>query len=156
MSIAGIPWPSSSFLICFVDRASLYNLVNRTNLVHNFFLNMCIAFLYMFRTTMCPSSGEFSVPVRHLVFFTLYRWLSGTQGGIFIPPCIPDSHPYRVTNTRCRICTVNSPDDGHIVARNMWRKAINILRKNCAPRWFHLQDSSSSAAYWEYFVGGHS
>jgi len=49
------------------------------------------------------------------------------QGGI--PPCIPDSHLYRVTNTRCRICTVFSPDDGHIVARNMYRKAINIYRK---------------------------
>jgi len=44
-------------------------------------------------------------------------------------PCIPDSHLYRVTNTRCRIGTIFSPDDGHIVARSMWRKAINILRK---------------------------
>jgi len=33
--------------------------------------------------------------------------------------CIPDSHLYRVTNTRCRIGTVFSPEDGHIVARNM-------------------------------------
>ena len=29
--------------------------------------------------------------------------------------CIPDGHPHRVTNTRCRIDTVISPDDGHIV-----------------------------------------
>jgi len=43
--------------------------------------------------------------------------MTGMQGGI--PPCIPDSHLYRVTNTRCRIGTVFSPDDGHIVARNM-------------------------------------
>jgi Fe2+ or Zn2+ uptake regulation protein len=49
------------------------------------------------------------------------------QGGI--ASCIPDSHLYRVTNTRYRIGTVFSPDDGHIVARNMQRKAINILRK---------------------------
>jgi hypothetical protein len=59
------------------------------------------------------------------------------------PPCIPDSHLYRVTNTRCRIGTLFSPNDGHIFARNMSRKAINILRisvhqvgsiykKNCA------------------------
>jgi len=33
--------------------------------------------------------------------------------------CIPDSHPHRVTNTKCRIGTVISPDDGNIVARNM-------------------------------------
>jgi len=36
---------------------------------------------------------------------------------------------YRVTNTRCRIGTVFSPDDGHVVARNVERKAVNILRK---------------------------
>ena len=46
----------------------------------------------------------------------------------FIPPCIPDSHPYRITSTKCRINTVVSPDDGHIVARNMYRIEINILR----------------------------
>jgi hypothetical protein len=34
-----------------------------------------------------------------------------------------------VTNTKCRIGTVISPDDGHIVARNMQRKEINIPRK---------------------------
>jgi len=34
-----------------------------------------------------------------------------------------------MTNTRCRIGTVFSPYDGHIVPRNMYRKAINILRK---------------------------
>jgi len=75
---------------------------------------MFVAFLYMFRTTMCPSSREKTVPMRHLVF---------------IPPCIPDSHIYRVTNTSCRIGTVYAPGDGHIVARNMERKPINTLRK---------------------------
>ena len=34
-----------------------------------------------------------------------------------------------MTNTRRRIGTVFSPDDGHIVALNMWRKTLNILRK---------------------------
>ena len=32
---------------------------------------------------------------------------------------IPDSHPHRITSTKGRINTVVSPDDGHIVARNM-------------------------------------
>ena len=91
------------------------------------FLYMFIAFLYMFRATMCPSSGENTVPMRHMAFVTLYRWLSGMQGGI--PLCIPDSHLYRVTNTRCRIDTVFSPNGGHIVARNIQRKAVNIVRK---------------------------
>jgi len=30
--------------------------------------------------------------------------------------CIPDSHPYRVTNTKCRIDTALSRDNGHTVA----------------------------------------
>jgi len=49
--------------------------------------------------------------------------------------CIPD----RITSTKSRINTVISPDDGHIVARNMYR-LINILRINCTPSWFYLQD----------------
>jgi len=49
------------------------------------------------------------------------------QGGM--TPCVPDRRPYRVTNTS--IDTVISPDDGHKVARNMYRKEINILRKLC-------------------------
>jgi len=41
--------------------------------------------------------------------------------------CISDSHPYRVTNTKCRIDTVVSADDGHIVARNMYKgKAVPL------------------------------
>ena len=72
----------------------------------------------MFRATMCPSSGEITVPMRHLVLVTLYRWLSRMH----------TSHLYRVTNTRSRIGTVFSPDDGHIVSRNMYRKAINLLK----------------------------
>jgi hypothetical protein len=46
-----------------------------------------------------------------------------------IPPSIPDSHPHRITSTKCHINTVVSPDDGHIVARNTQRIEINIQRK---------------------------
>ena len=60
------------------------------------------------------------------VFITLYM----LQGGMkLIPPCIPDSYPYRITSTKCPKNTVVSPDDGHIVTRNMKRKEINIPRK---------------------------
>jgi hypothetical protein len=41
---------------------------------------MFISFLYMFRVTMCPSSGEITVSMRHLVFVTLHASLSGMQG----------------------------------------------------------------------------
>jgi len=33
---------------------------------------------------MWPQSGEITVFMRHLVFVTLYGWLSGMQGGIFL------------------------------------------------------------------------
>ena len=35
-------------VLCLVDRVSLYNLLNKANLVHNF-LSILIYFLYMFR-----------------------------------------------------------------------------------------------------------
>jgi len=72
---------------------------------------------------MCSSSGETIVFMRHLVLVILYG----------IPPCIPDSHPYRITSTKCRINTIVSPDDGHIVARNVYR-LINILRNKRAKK----------------------
>jgi len=74
---------------------------------------MFISYLYMFRATICPSSGEITVSMRHLVFFTLYGWLSGMQA------CLPGSHRHRVANIKCVTDTIISPDDGHIVARNM-------------------------------------
>jgi len=46
-------------------------LVNKANLVHNFLGNFKrISFPYMFRATMCPSSGKTTVSLRHLVFVT--------------------------------------------------------------------------------------
>ena len=44
------------------------------------FLSMFISFLYMFRATICPSSGETTVFMRHLVLAILCGWLSGMFG----------------------------------------------------------------------------
>ena len=38
-------------------------------------------------------------------------------------------YAHRITSTKCLIDTVISPDDRHIVGRNMQRREINILRK---------------------------
>jgi len=46
-------------------------LVNKGNLVHNFSYYVYISILYVFRATTCPSSGEITVSMRHLVFVTL-------------------------------------------------------------------------------------
>jgi len=62
-------------ILCPVDRASLYNLVNGTNLVHNLFLVYFLNFiynLYMFRTSPGPSTEGTTVFMRHLVLVILY------------------------------------------------------------------------------------
>jgi hypothetical protein len=46
------------------------------------YFSMFISFLAMFRAIVCPSSGETTVFVRHLVHVILFGWLSGMQGGI--------------------------------------------------------------------------
>jgi len=84
----------------------------------------------MFRTTMWPSSGEITVSMWHLVLVSLYGW------------CIPDSHPYRVTSTKCHIDTVTSPDDGHSHLKHV-EKRNKHTNKNCAPSWLYLQDPNS-------------
>ena len=43
--------------------------------------------------------------------------------------CIPDDHLHRVIYTKWCIDTIDSPDDGHCVARNMYRSEINTLKK---------------------------
>ena len=63
--------------------------------------SMFTSFLYMFRATMCPSSGEITVSMRHLVFVTLCGWLWGMH-----PACRTQTRPHRLTNTKCRIDTV--------------------------------------------------
>jgi len=63
------------FFLCSVDRASLYNLVNETNLVHDLFLVYFVNFiynLYVFRTLPGAPSGGTTAFMRHLVLVILY------------------------------------------------------------------------------------
>jgi len=46
---------------------------------------------------------------------------------------------HTVTSIKCHKDTVISPDDGHIVARNL-QKINKHTKKNCAPSWLYLQD----------------
>jgi len=62
---------SDAVILGFDDRASLYNLINKANVVHNFH-NVFISFIYLFRVTMSPSSGEITVFMRHVVLVILY------------------------------------------------------------------------------------
>jgi len=74
---------------------------------------MFISILYMFRAAMCPSSGEL------YQCDTWYMSLCADDRLMWRSTWIPDSHPHRVTYTRCRIDTTDSPDDGHTAAWNV-------------------------------------
>ena len=54
------------------------DLVNKANLVHSF-LSIFIYFLYMFRATVCPSSGEITVLTLGICHS---MWMTGMQGGM--------------------------------------------------------------------------
>ena len=62
--------------------------------------------------------------------------------------CIPHGHLHTATYTRGRIYTIASPDDEHLVARNMYRIGINKhKKKNMAPSWLFtktVQDARST------------
>jgi hypothetical protein len=84
--------------------------------------------LYMFRAAMCPSSGELNVSIRHLVYVTRVddRLVCRSE---FHSNLHARWSSTRLTYTRCRIDTINSPDDGHMAVRNLWRIDINIREK---------------------------
>jgi len=45
-------------------------------------------------------------------------WCAGLDDSL-IQTCTPDGYLYRLKYTRRRIDTINSPNDGHMAARNM-------------------------------------
>jgi len=99
-------------ILCSVDRASLYNLFQMKP-------TRCTLLLSIFISTSVHVSGNYVPIIRRtyciyatLVYCTLYGWLSGLQTRQ------PSIHSEKY---QCRIDTVSSPDDGHIVARNMYR-----------------------------------
>jgi len=68
---------------------------------------------------MCPSSEEKVVSLRHWYLSLCMGFQSNQQ---------TRRHPYRVTNNSVAKIQHCSPDDGHMDARNMYkREKINIL-----------------------------
>ena len=56
------------------------------------------------------------VELIQLILLMMSTWLLETCNQ---NTCIPDGHLHRVTYAKCRIDTIDSPDDEHLVARNM-------------------------------------
>jgi len=104
-------------VLCFVDRASLYNRVNKAYLVHNLFL----VYLYVSISTCFGRLWAHHQEKQLCLCDTWYLLFCVDDCLVCrsICSCIPDSHPHRITSTKCRTNTVVSPDDGPIVARNM-------------------------------------
>jgi len=106
--------PIRQYILCFVGRAFLYNLVNKTNLAHKLFL------VYLSVSTFFERYGSI-IGRNNCVFATLGAyysvWMTAWYAGCI--PCIPDSHSHRITSNKCRKSTVVSLDDGFIVVRNM-------------------------------------
>jgi len=115
-------------ILYFVDHASLYNIVNKANLVHNLFL------VYLFFVYLSISTRFGRICAHHQE-----KQLCFCDTGYLLFCLIPDSYLHRVTSTQCCINTIVSPDDGHIDTQTMYR-LINILRINCAPSCLYLQD----------------
>jgi hypothetical protein len=93
---------------------------------------------------MCPSSGEITVSMRHLVLVTLCGWLSGMQGGT-------KSDKYHVLHRYSYF----SWWWAHSCLKHV-EKRSNHTKKNCAPSWLHLQDYTGMKhkidhPQWTYF-----
>ena len=100
---------------------------------------MFISFVYVFWVTVCPSSGEITVSMRHFVFVTLCGWLSGLQGGI-----------HSILQTRQSSTQSDKYEVSHRYSYFSWwwahshpkhvEKRNKHTKKNCAPSWLYLQD----------------
>ena len=77
-----------------------------------------ISLLYVFWASLCPSSGENYCICVTLVFVTLYGWHLVCWLDFEIQPA-DQTPPIQSDKYQCRKDTVISPDDGHMVARNM-------------------------------------
>jgi len=64
--------------------------------------------------------------------------------------CTPDGHLHRVTYTRCHINTIDSPDDEHRGARNMYGIGINIYEKRIVRQVGYLQELNLDARSTEH------
>ena len=89
------------------------------------------------------------VVVRSLPLFSKYETYSVDNYWLIIVDdrlvcrltCRPNGPLYRVTCSRCRIDTINSPDNGHMAARNMQRIEINVHEKELNVKLVIYKDS---------------
>ena len=101
--------------LCFVYRASLYNRLQIKPTSYTYFLLYLFSLLYMFRASICPSSGELTVSLWHW-YLTLCHSVWMTVRSVQTGQPLIQSDKYQ-----CHKDTVSSPDDGHIVTHTEWQ-----------------------------------
>jgi len=101
--------PNSIHKLCFVDRESLYNLFQMKPTYYIYF-NFCTCF-----GQLCAHHQK---NLLYLCDTGIFRsvWVAVWSAGLQTRQPPIQSEKYQ-----CRIDTASSPDDGHIVARNMYR-----------------------------------
>jgi len=114
-----VNFPSWSFS-CPIDRASLYNPVNETNLVHKFFSQCISSILFITCTCFEPlqvyHEEEKLYFMRHLALVVLYSWLSGMQEHMLLHTrqSAIQNNEYQVSHKYS-----SSSNDGPLQVRNM-------------------------------------
>jgi len=87
---------------------------------------------------MCPSSGETTVFMRHLIIVFLYGWLSGMQGDSTL-----HTRQLSIQNNKYQVSHKYSCFSwwwAHSRPKHV-EKGNRHTKKNCAPSWLYLQDS---------------
>jgi hypothetical protein len=118
----------------------LCNLVNKATFVHN--LLLVYLSIYMFRATVCPSSGETTVFVRYLVLIILCGWMIVMQRG--------SVQFHSTLHTRQSSTQNNKYWVPHRYSYFSWwwahsrpkhvERRNKHTKKNCEPSWLYLQD----------------
>ena len=100
-------------------------------------LSIFISILYMFRASMCQSSGENCCIYATLLFVNLYGWR-------LVCWLVPTSRP-DATHTEWQIPVSHRYSDfswwwAHCCPKHV-EKRNKYTKQNCAPSWIYLQDS---------------
>jgi len=114
-----------SWLLLIHSRFYVLLTVHRGIILVNIQLDAQFFSVYVYFDTLHVSNN-------HVLIIRRLNFINTTSGIVtvwYVGTCIPDGHLYRVTYARCRIDKIESPDDEHMVARNMQSIEINIYGK---------------------------
>ena len=103
-------WDRSGTTACIFSK--------RSQLGAHYFLEYLFQLLYMFRATMCPSSGELTASMRHWYF-------SLCMGDC--PACRPDSQRDQLPET-CREVEINVLRSNVHLVRFIWKRLYRYAR----------------------------